>query len=249
VTPLEALILGCVQGLTEFLPVSSSGHLLFASRLFGLQEGFIDFAVAAHLGSLAAVLLFVRSDVAAMLRQLQIKAVLRLGVATVPAAVVGILFKEALIPRSGWQLALAFLGSALFCGFMARGGEGRWRQMGAANLLFVGAFQATALVPGVSRSGATVWAALATRLSRQQALSFSFLLAAIAIGGASLLRAKHIAANFCNQPLPSVVLVASSFAFSLAALALLKRLVLRSRLWIFAPYLAVLAVLSALLLK
>ena len=247
-TPLEALILGCVQGLTEFLPVSSSGHLLFASRLFGLQEGFIDFAVAAHLGSLAAVLLFVRSDVAAMLRQLQIKAVLRLVIATVPAAVVGILFKEVLVPQSGWQLALAFLGSALFCGFMTRGGDGRWRQMNAADLLFVGAFQATALVPGVSRSGATVWAALVAKLKRSEALNLSFLLAAIAIGGASILRAHHIIEALRLHPGSMALLVAASFVSSLSALYLLRLLVLRLKLWIFSFYLFALAVLSAILL-
>jgi len=248
VTPLEAFILGCVQGLTEFLPVSSSGHLLFASRLFGLRSGFIDFAVAAHLGSLAAVLVFVRSDVAAMLRQLQIKAVLRLVIATAPAAVVGILFKEALIPQSGWQLALAFLGSALFCGFMTRGGEGRWRQMGVATLLFVGAFQAAALVPGVSRSGATIWAALATKLKRSEALNFSFLLAAIAIGGASILRAPHIIKVLRLHPESIALLVLASFVSSLSALYLLRFLVLRLKLWGFSFYLLALAVLSAALI-
>ena len=247
-TPLEALILGCVQGLTEFLPVSSSGHLLFASRLFGLQEGFIDFAVAAHLGSLAAVLLFVRGELASMLKGMQAKAVLRLAVATLPAAVAGVLLKEALVPRWGWQLAAAFALTGLLCAAMPKGGNGKWRRLGMGALLFVGAFQAAALVPGISRSGSTIWAALAAKLKRSEALNLSFLLAAIAIGGASVLRAPHIVETARLHPAPMALLLVASFVSSLFALHLLRLLVLHLKLWLFSFYLLALAAVSAILL-
>jgi len=248
VTPLEALILGCIQGLTEFLPVSSSGHLLFASRLFGLRGGFIDFAVAAHLGSLAAVLLFVRGELASMLKGMQAKAVLRLAVATLPAAAAGVLLKEVLVPYWGWQLAAAFALTALLCATIPKGGKRQWRGLGVGALLFVGAFQAAALVPGVSRSGATIWAALAAKLKRSEALNFSFLLAAIAIAGASFLRAPHITKALRLHPDSMAMLVLASFVSSLCALYLLRFLVLRLKLWLFSFYLLALAVLSAVLI-
>jgi len=248
-SPLEALILGCIQGLTEFLPVSSSGHLLLARWLFGLEGGFIGFAVAAHLGSLAAVLVFVRRDISAIIRGLEVKSVLRLVLASVPAALAGLLIKESFVPVGGWQLGAAFAGTALLCASMPEGGERRWRSIGVGALLYVGAFQAAALVPGISRSGSTIWAALTRGLKSSEALSFSFLLAAVAIAGASLLEAKEIATLLCRHPASSALLLAASFLSSLFALSILRLAVVRLKMWFFTPYLLGLAVLSAVLIK
>lgn len=246
---VEALLLGVVQGLTEFLPVSSSGHLLFASRLLGLRGDFIDFAVASHMGSLAAVLLFVRGEIATILKRLDAKSGLKLALATLPAAVLGLLFKEAFVPRWGWQLSAAFAVTASLCATMPQRKEGQeWRMMGLGSLLFVGSFQAASLVPGISRSGSTVWAGLVAKLGRREALNFSFLLAAIAIGGAAIIRAKNIAINIRTHPVPTTTLILASFFSSLLALYLLRLLLLRLKLWLFTPYLLCLSLLSAIFL-
>jgi len=188
---LEAAILGLVQGLTEFLPVSSSGHLALFQALFDWKDpdANLAFNVAVHLGSLAAVLIFVRRDIVAMFTRE--RRLLWVGaVATVPLAIVGIALKDAVKELSGNLLAVGgFLictAGILWLATRIREGNRHASELPVPRAVLIGLAQAAALFPGISRSGSTLVGGLATGLQREQAVRFSFLLAVPAISGAGL---------------------------------------------------------------
>lgn len=199
---LTLAVLGILQGLTEFLPVSSSGHLvLLQSVLPGFREPGVLFHVTVHLATLCAVLLYFRRDVAALAvaavmpgrADLSTIRLLRLVViGTVPTALMGLLFAEALESLfSSVSTAAAMLlvtGVLLFATDRApertRGVEG----MGVGHALVIGMVQGMAIVPGISRSGATVAAGVFSGLGRDLALRYSFLLSVPAILGAFALQ-------------------------------------------------------------
>jgi undecaprenyl-diphosphatase len=184
----QAVILALIQGLTEFLPVSSSAHLILPSQLLGWEDQGLAFDVAVHVGSLVAVLAYFRRELQDMLsgtvsalrnRALnnQSQLVLLLGVATVPAAAAGLILDDYV---SGSLRSTAVIASTtIFFGVLL--GLADWRGKGDGKLGFraaiiIGLAQALALVPGTSRSGITMTAALLCGLDRQAAARFSFLL-------------------------------------------------------------------------
>jgi len=209
----EALILGVVQGITEFLPISSSGHLVLLQKIFGITEPALVFDTAVHGGTLIAVLVVLRWDVWNILRRIVQPLTLCLIIGTIPAVIAALLFKDrieeafasasflgfAFLITSGLLLAsdLLFRGSSKPGGLPARlDGPAPVRTQDEMNLvdaLFIGLLQAVAIVPGISRSGATISAALFRRLDRDFAARFSFLLSIPAILGALILQIKNLA--------------------------------------------------------
>ncbi len=207
---IEAVILGIVQGLTEFLPISSSGHLILAQWATGWTGELMDsltFDVALHAGTLTAVLWYFRRDWVmfgrSVLRVLHGKAmeyearlVAYIALATAPAVIAGLLlerivetlFRDPLLVAG----ALAF-GSLLM--WLADRYSRRSRNLGEMTLghaLFVGVAQAVALIPGISRSGITISAGLAAGYRREDAARFSFLLSTPVIAGAAVLKVRDI---------------------------------------------------------
>jgi undecaprenyl-diphosphatase len=197
---LQALLLGVVQGLTEFLPVSSSAHLILARAFFGFDgDKFgLAFDVACHIGTLIAVLIYFRRDVGRMVAALprlfdqkdpDARLIWLIAIATVPAIVVGLLFKHRIedhLRTPQVAAAMLALGGALF--FVAERAGAKTRVEGSltyGEALLIGCAQAAALVPGVSRSGATLTVALLIGLRRAEAARFIFLLAIPAILGAA----------------------------------------------------------------
>ena len=202
---IHAFILGVLQGLTEFLPISSSGHLVLVPWLLGWDSPGLTFDVAVHWGTTAAVLIYFWRDWRTMLagawqalreRRLEgnepARLLLLVFLAAVPSGIVGLLFHasiEALVRSLVWASA-AFLPLSAALLFLC---ERRGRlERGAADItwmdaLVVGAAQALALLPGVSRSGSTIAAGLTRGLRRETAARFSFLLATPTIIGAGLL--------------------------------------------------------------
>ena len=189
----QIILLAVVQGLTEFLPISSSAHLILVPQLFGFADQGLAFDVAVHLGSLLAVLVYFRRELAAMItdarrslvpgRTLTPDARLAWAVVlgTVPVGLAGLLLKGLVETdlRSPVLIAATTIGFALVIwAFDVRGRRVRdeyslsWR-----DVLVIGLFQAAALVPGVSRSGITIGAGLLLGLTREAASRFSFLLA------------------------------------------------------------------------
>lgn len=190
----EALILGLVQGLTEFIPVSSSGHLLITHELFGTSENTLAFDIALHVGTLLALLIYFRKDLRLLLTNLfaknkQGRLARLLILATIPAAVSGLLFGDYIDDklRSAGVVAftLAFVGLIMLI-VDRKVSKAEEKEVTTKQGLAVGFAQIFALVPGVSRSGATITAGIFLGLSRKQAARFSFLLAVPIIAGSAL---------------------------------------------------------------
>jgi undecaprenyl-diphosphatase len=194
-TLLAAALLGLVQGLTEFLPVSSSGHLVLAGALLRVPEGSLSFDIILHLGTLTAVLAVYSRDIAELLsgvfarrkKDLTLAGLLILG--SIPAGIAGFLLAdriESLFNSPPVVSAmLLFTGCILFATRFARAGQRQ--DPTPLGSFVVGLFQAIALVPGISRSGMTISAGLYAGVRRESAARFSFLLSVPAILGAALL--------------------------------------------------------------
>lgn len=247
----QALLLALLQGLTEFLPISSSAHLVFPSLLLGWPDQGLAFDVAVHVGTLMAVILYYRRDLLAMAggcllaarerrSNEQLQLVLWLGLATVPACVVGYLGGDVIESRlrSLPVIATTTLVFGLLLGvaeWRARRGGGT-RPLTLAVALLVGLAQALAPVPGVSRSGITLTAGLLLGLSRQTAARFSFLLSIPVIAGAGLLKTLDLleagdAVNWGQLALASATAGLVAYACIAVFLRLLDRVGLMPFVW------------------
>jgi undecaprenyl-diphosphatase len=206
VTSLFAALLGVIQGLTEFLPVSSSAHLILARAFFGWDaEVFgLAFDVACHVGTLLAVLVFFRRDLAAMLRAVPsmfsrvpeppARLAWLIVAGTVPAVLVGLLLGDAIEAHLRTPAVAAVTLAAVALAFLAVERSGTHAR-GHASLslgeaVAIGVAQAAALVPGISRSGGTIAAAMAMGLRRDEAARFTFLLGIPAILGAAVVEGR-----------------------------------------------------------
>ncbi len=200
----EGVFLGLVQGATEFLPVSSSGHLVMGQAVLGVEVPGLGFEVALHLATLVSVLVVYRARIGALLGGAVRgdPAQLRYGglliVASVPAAVAGAGFGDFLASLfdspAVTGVALLVTGCVVWTarGALTRGPAGR---PGPGSAVVVGLAQAVAIVPGISRSGATVVAALWRGVEAREAAAFSFLLSVPAVGGAALLEVPGLVAG------------------------------------------------------
>ena len=264
----EALILGVVQGITEFLPVSSSGHLVLLQKIFGIEEAALVFDTALHGGTLIAVIVVLRHDILNILRRIVQPVTLYLIIATIPAVIVALLFKDFIESAftSGAFLGFAFLLTSLLLitsemlykrakkNTQARGQD----RINLLDAVFIGILQAAALVPGLSRSGATISAGLFRRLDRDFAARFSFLLSIPAILGALLLQAKDLIRAAAGQGadeaaligantigiLPIAVGTISAGIVAFFSIKLALKIVREHSLWGFALYTGILGLLT-----
>ena len=194
----EAVFLGILQGITEFLPVSSSGHLVLAEYFLGLKETSLAFDVTLHLGTLLAVLAFFYGDWTEMLRaflpgrasESKRKLFFFLIAGTIPGALAGFLLEHAVSTtlRSPWVVVCTLAGVAMLLGLAERLArhERAFSSIRLPDAVLIGISQALAVIPGVSRSGITMTCGLFLGLSREAAARFSFLLSAPIIAGAGL---------------------------------------------------------------
>lgn len=202
-SPIEAALLGIVQGLTEFFPVSSSGHLAMFQTIFGDDgEGNLVFEVAVHVATLVAIIFFyrnrIRDLVAGFVRReaFALEYAGKLVVGSIPAGIVGITsedwittqFSNPVLVGCALMTTGFIVGTARFTAPRATGVIPDWRQA-----LLIGCAQAFAILPGISRSGSTVAMALAVGIAPVAAAEFSFLLGVIAVGGAALLMLPDLA--------------------------------------------------------
>jgi undecaprenyl-diphosphatase len=196
----DAIILGLVQGLTEFLPVSSSGHLVLVQQFMQVKEAGLAFDLVLHLGTLVAVLIYFRATVWRLIRALfgdgtpeDRKMILWLVIGTIPAGVIGVLFKDYFEQAFGspvntaWSLIIT--GVILLATRFIRVGD---RSISFLPSVWMGIGQAVAILPGISRSGTTIATGLFVGVKPSQAAEFSFLLSIPVIAGAVLLKAKEI---------------------------------------------------------
>jgi len=259
-TILMALVLGIVQGLTEFLPVSSSGHLVLLQNWFGIQEPPVHFDVMLHVATLMAVVWMFRKRIdvilidagrecRAIIKKEQpfswnprgaLRYVLLLLIGTVVTGVIGLTFEdwfESMFSNSvGVGFALILTGAVLLFTLRApkEGPVLSTDQMPLWHALVIGAAQGMAVMPGLSRSGTTIAVALLLGLNRSLAVQFSFLLCIPAILGVA---AKEVCS--CRNPMPTNVLLVgmlAAFGAGYACLAVLRFFVRRGRLHWFAFY-------------
>jgi undecaprenyl-diphosphatase len=199
---LKAIVLGIAQGLTEFLPVSSSGHLVLLQKIFGIKEAPLVFEVLLHVGTLAAVFVVLWKDILAILKKIIQPLTLYLIIGTIPAVIAALLFDKEIeeIFDTGKFLGVCFLITTVFLvtaellsrraiasNSLKKEGEINW-----LDALVIGIMQAIAIPPGISRSGATISGALFRKLNRDTAARFSFLLSIPAILGALVLHLKDL---------------------------------------------------------
>jgi undecaprenyl-diphosphatase len=198
----EAIVLGAVQGLAEFLPISSSAHLIIVPWLFKWNDPGLVFDVALHLGTLVALLIYYWREWALMAasifngdRQRQ-RLLMMLVVASIPGALIGLLFEKQAetIFRSPplIAIALAALGVVLWYSDQSAPQTRKMSEITFGDAILIGLSQAFAIVPGVSRSGSTITAGRLLRLERRDAANFSFLMATPIIAGAGLFEGRHL---------------------------------------------------------
>lgn len=263
---LQASALGLIQGLGEFLPVSSSGHLLLARLLFGLNDQSASFKVydiLLHVGTLIPLLLVFWRDWMEMLRHpVRNKTLLHLLIASVPTLLIylaaGTLFKvnEEIkgfaVFDSGWFLGASFLITAFFllvCDSFSARRSVPGKEIGVVQSIVMGIFQGIGMIPGVSRSGSTILGGVISGLDRKKAASFSFMMSAPAIVGSLIMEGKDALENgyfasFDILPVSVGIVVAAVSGFF--ALRFMLKIISRAPLSRFAVYLAVLGILILL---
>ena len=263
---IQALIMGLVQGLTEFIPVSSSGHLILVPWVMGWKDPFIDslaFSVMLHMGTLLALLAYFRRDWLtlvpaglAAIRDRSFKGdddrrmAWLLAVATIPAILVGPLFDntvEAAVRKPAEVALMLCVGAAIL--WLAERWGSKLREMGSLSFLHafgIGVAQTIALVPGISRSGISISAGLFLGLKREAAARFSFLLATPVVAGAGIWEARKLVTHEAGVN-PSGELVVIGFVAAaisgLLAIHFMLEFLKRQPVTVFVVYRVVAAVL------
>lgn len=249
---IEALLLGVIQGAAEFLPISSSGHLVILGDLLAHLTGqpiqgehSLQLNVALHVGTLFSILVVYRRSLVRLVRQPRLCA--SIIIATVPVIIAGLTFNEFLKVVFGTPLiagcALLVTTVLLVLGQKLEQNSLALDELSFSSALAIGLFQAAALIPGISRSGSTIAGGLLIGLRREEAADFSFLIAIPAILGAATLTAADIWQGHAGGNSPSALILGSLTAFSVGVVSLrvLLRLVARRKLHWFAWYCAIAA--------
>jgi len=249
-TFFEAIFLGALQGATEFLPVSSSGHLVLAQHLLpGFSQPGVLFDVLLHVGTMVAVAIYFWRDLAGLLTSLwrrderaaadrRLLTLLVLG--SVPTAVIGLTFKdlfEQLFERPALVCVMLLVtGLLLVLAERFRHGDRKQAQMSVVDALVVGTVQGMAIIPGISRSGSTIATLLFRGIDGETAARFSFLLALPAVFGAALLSARHVDQVAAGQLPIYLAGTVTALVVGLASIHMLMGVVRRRRLSWFALY-------------
>lgn len=261
-TLLQAAILGLVQGLTEFIPVSSSGHLLLLQEAFGVTEAGLGFDVALHVGTLLALLAYFYKDIyelaIALIKPRPMTRPARfIAAATLPAAFFGIILQDAAETtfRSPLLVVFTLSGVAILMILAERLAAKQSslkdiKQVSLRQALFVGLAQAVALIPGVSRSGSTITAGLFAGLDRLAATRFSFLLAIpITLGAVVKVATENETLNqISTDPDLFAIGIVTAFASGAVAIRFLLRFVAKHSLRTFAYYRLALAAVTLVVL-
>ncbi|MDP8205212.1 MAG: undecaprenyl-diphosphatase UppP [Candidatus Electryonea clarkiae] len=253
----QALILGIVQGLTEFLPISSSGHLVIVNHLLGISDESISFEVAVHIGTLVSVLVYFRKDIIQLFVDFFRGGEMRrvgwmILLAMVPTGIIGlslsnvinVLFESPKFAAGGLFVTAIIL-------FIAEKiknknkliTDTRWK-----NALLIGAMQGMAIMPGISRSGSTIAAGLFSGLSRDAAARFSFLLAIPAILAAAVYELKDFSHLEHEMLLPFAVGTCASMISGYLAIGALMAVLRRGKLYGFSIYTIIVGSLVLILL-
>jgi undecaprenyl-diphosphatase len=262
-TTFQALVLGIIQGLSEFLPISSSAHLTLAPWLFNWPDPGLSFDVALHFGTLVAVLWYFRAEWTKLVRALgaliatrradtvEKRRVLFLIIATIPGGIGGLLLEKRAESafRSPALIActLIVMGLVLWLTDRVRPADRPLSAMNWKDSVLFGLAQVLALVPGVSRSGATITAGRGLRFDRESAAMFSFLMSMPIIAAAAILKIPGVIRE-SGFSVPLIVGVVASAVSGWLAISIVMRYVTRHSYGIFAAYRVALGVIVLLIL-
>ena len=260
---LQSIILGAIQGITEFFPVSSTAHLVLLPWFFSWTDQGLPFNVALHMGSLIAIIYYFWRDWILIIKEF-LQSVLKgsfegrpngktglyLVIATVPGALAGLLFEEyaAGLLRHPLSIAfsLSFFGVILYFSDRVSKKNKTVGEMNIVDCIIIGLSQALAIIPGVSRAGITITGAMFRNLNREEAAKFSFLLGAPLIAGAGVFEARHLEYS-AVMSVPFIAGVFASAVFAFLAIKYLLRFVRKSSYTVFVIYRLGLAVLIVFL--
>ncbi|MCZ6639036.1 MAG: undecaprenyl-diphosphate phosphatase [Thermodesulfobacteriota bacterium] len=260
---LQSIILGAIQGITEFFPVSSTAHLVLLPWFFSWTDQGLPFNVALHMGSLIAIIYYFWRDWILIIKEF-LQSVLKgsfegrpngktglyLVIATVPGALAGLLFEEyaAGLLRHPLSIAfsLSFFGVILYFSDRVSKKNKTVGEMNIVDCIIIGLSQALAIIPGVSRAGITITGAMFRNLNREEAAKFSFLLGAPLIAGAGVFEARHLEYS-AVMSVPFIAGVLASAVFAFLAIKYLLRFVRKSSYTVFVIYRLGLAVLIVFL--
>jgi undecaprenyl-diphosphatase len=257
VSVFDAILLAILQGMTEFLPVSSSGHLVLAQHMLNLHgPQIVEFDVFVHFGTLISIVMIFKKDIFEMLRSIfeagttlqfkneyDTKEYFRLAIAvlvgTIPAGVVGLLFRqqiqETFTDPKFAAMNIVITGLILFLTRLAKPEKGK--MVGIVSSLIIGIAQAIAILPGISRSGTTMSTALYLKINPVQAARFSFLLSVPVIAGAALLESYQIVQQGTALGfLPILVGVVISAGAGYVAIKLLLKIMEKGKFSLFSFY-------------
>jgi len=259
---LQSVILGLIQGITEFLPVSSSGHLVLMNSLLGLHSGNIMFEVALHFATLLAVVFFFFNRIIRILlspvnyvlmgsrSEADIqgsKYLLLIIIGTIPAGIVGLLLKDHIEQAFSSTLFVGYMllvtTAILFLTLLARPHRANLRYIDA---ILIGIAQAVAILPGISRSGSTISAGMFTGVKKETAFDFSFLLSLPAVLGAFILELKDALA-ITGQHDRMIIFIpgmAAAFISGYISLLILRRIVIAGKFAYFGIYTLIVGILA-----
>ena len=254
---LQAFILGIMQGLTEFLPISSSGHLVLAQHILGVETPGILLEVVLHMGTLVAILIYFYDDIKQLLQSV-IKAsenareyTIYLIIATIPSICIGVLFRDIIettftVSIVKWMLMITGLvvGSTYFFQNRPR------RELVMITALCIGFAQVFALFPGISRSGMTISVALIMGIQYEKAARFSFFMAIPVLFGAGLLQLFTVDVHQANLSLfPLIIGFISSAVTGYLVINWLLAVISRGKFYLFSLYCFMISLLSFIMIK
>lgn len=249
----RVVLLGIVQGITEFLPISSSGHLAIFQKYFGFQKQMVAFDVFLHLGSVLAILVFLRKKIFQLIINWRknLRIFFLLFLASIPVGIIGFLLKKQIeeIFLQTKLIAASFLitaGLLFSTKFVKEQKEKSLKEIKLLDSFLVGIFQALAILPGVSRSGATITGGLWVGFSSETAFYFSFLLAVPAILGATVMKFPELVLTGIKPVEILLALLISSFT-SYLSLNLLTNFLKEKKLYLFGFYCVLMAIILFLL--
>lgn len=243
---LEALISGCLQGITEFLPISSSGHLVILHSLFGVKEPRLDFDILLHIATIFSVVIFFRREIKEVFTTQKAMGI-SIIIGSIPTAFIGLAFKEkfeALFAKPkivGFMFfitAFVLIAAALKERFLIFKNKLKEETAGPSfsKAFLIGVSQGVAIVPGISRSGMTISSGILLGVNAKSAIRFSFLLSIPAVLGASLFKAREITALGSMHFTNALTGFLSAFFFGIISLKILENIILKGKLHLFALY-------------
>lgn len=255
---IEAIILGLVQGLTEFLPVSSSGHLTIAKELFGIETSNLSFEVVVHAATVCSTIVAFRKEIWSLLcgffnlkMNPQKEYIFKIIVSMIPIFIVGVFFKdhvEAIFGSGLMVVGCMLLLTAVLLTlseWLSKRQQGEGRPVSFKDAIIIGLAQACAVLPGLSRSGTTISTGLMLGVKKSEIAQFSFLMVLVPILGEAFLELVGGELTGAESGISGLSLLlgfASAFLSGLFACTLMINIVKKARLWLFAVYCVVVGV-------